>query len=258
MLAQHAVIWVFLLVLLVILVPASYKLRQANTVQNDNQGVEWIDDFLAYTTLPSGMADFLFLNSEVTGAAIATNHVPSMSYIGTAQLSTNVTDQYACFRSYPTYTLSETSFVDMQTRLHFTTLPTSGNAAFYQFGLLNNHVPADTVTNGAAFVYDSATSNNWIARVVVGGVTTNVITSVTVKKTTDTYLRVIITTGRCLFYINNALVANISASPTASATYIMSFGLTKTVETTGQTITVLSDAVTYKQKFTVPRQFVVS
>lgn len=252
-------IWASLLLLiLVILVPASYKTRAVNVIQNDNQGVQWIDDFLAYTTLPSGMTDFLFLNSEVTGAAIATNHVPSLSYIGTAQLSTNVTEQYACFRSYPTYTLSETSSVDMQTRLHFTTLPTGGNAALYQFGLLNNHVPADTVTNGAAFVYDSGTSNFWIARVVAAGVTTNVITNVLVENVTDTYLRIIIATGRCLFYINNVLVANIAASPAASATYIVSFGLTKTVETTGQTITVLSDAVTYKQKFTVPRQFVVS
>lgn len=249
-------IWAALLLLiLVILVPASYKKRFNDTPTNINQGLNIFDDFLepSITSFPFPYQGTSFIGTT-SGAATVDQTIAygNRNYPGAVAIALNTSGSVGTLTNRTGLTLTFSSSIDMQTRFFLSGFIQN---CVHSFGISDSIQSRGSELNSAVFIANRNISNNFICYVKSSttGTSQQVITSVPVILDTDYYLRIISTPNISYFYINAVLVAQINIRISNAAHY----GCGWYCESTGAItpVTCTTDAISLTQAFTTPRSF---
>lgn len=244
-----------LLILVVAIVPASYKKRLPE-IKNTNVGLNVFDDFIEVSTSGSPtLYSGTYFAGAATGSAAVGQAVTTTEYPGAVILYVEDSGDLATLLSpVGALNLVVNDTLDLQTRLTLSALSTGSQVSVDSFGYSDNFTDRGSESNSAVFYYDKSVSDNWICYVKsqTNGATQS-ITNVPVAADTDIYLRIVIKPNFCYFYINSVLHATISNSPDASYASI-GWSREKTAGTNGGS-NLYIDAIAAAQAFTTPRQF---
>lgn len=245
--------WLIALLFLVTLMVAAYKSRTTPVVATPNQGVVFFDDFLTPAPV-SGDYKSVYFSATNGGAGPGTvDHEAAdtvFSYPGCVKLNTDIATSTASMKM--SWAMFGSSLLDLQTRMYVGQLGTGGQAFNACFGV-GSLITSTSSTDQAIIYYDQSVSDNFVCAVSNNGNATQTITSTPVVALTDTYLRIIISTTLCRFFINNVLVATINDSPSHTSFSNIGIGLKKNVGNSN--VYVRSDAISVVQNLVTPRTF---
>lgn len=198
------------------LLTAAYKSRTSSINNTGLAGINIFEDFLNTTT---GTAFKPYLGGTgLIAQGGQTNGTFGQDLSTILVLNTNAAADLAAMavsadgitNSFRVVTGSATT---MATYLGIETDPGSITYSL-SFGLASAVDPT-TADEASYFLYDKATSNNWIAVRTIGGVATQTVTNVPVAFDEINTFKIIVTTSRSIFYIGGTLVANVSTGGTS-------------------------------------------
>jgi hypothetical protein len=198
----------------------------------------WLyEDFTGGTT--TGQNNWLPVPSGTgAGVTIATQPLVSDRRHGVMTLSTGTTATGRCsyHNGLTNFVIGNNGSFYIDVVCDIPTLSTATQEYSLEIGLGDNTGATANQTNGIYFRYDRTISPNWIIVTSNGGTRTSSTSSIAVKTTSWTYLRIVVipSTSTVEFYVDSVLAGSISTNIPTISTAVMGhlFKIRKTVGTT--------------------------